>query len=176
MHICAEMKCNGDFSRQIKNPLVGFELSFVKVLIIYKMKIYYFLLLFAIISCNAEKNSDKEQIIKVLDEQAKAWNDGNIEAYMLGYLQSDSLRFASGGNVSYGWETTLERYKKAYPDKETMGILTFSEIDIELISNDAALVFGKWELERASDHPWGLFTLLFKKTDEGLRVVHDHTS
>jgi len=140
------------------------------------MKIYYFLLLFAIISCNAEKNSDKEQIIKVLDEQAKAWNEGNIEAYMEGYLQSDSLRFASGGNVSYGWETTLERYKKGYPDKETMGILIFSEIDIKLISDEAALVFGKWELERKSDHPWGLFTLLFKKTDEGWRVVHDHTS
>jgi ketosteroid isomerase-like protein len=95
---------------------------------------------------------------------------------MFGYLKSDSLRFASGGNVSYGWQTTLERYAKGYPDKEAMGKLTFSKIDIKIISEDAALVFGKWELERESDSPWGLFTLLFKYTETGWRIVHDHTS
>jgi ketosteroid isomerase-like protein len=57
-----------------------------------------------------------------------------------------------------------------------MGKLIFSNIDIDLISQEAAIVFGKWELERESDHPWGLFTLIFKKTNEGWRIVHDHTS
>ena len=140
------------------------------------MRIFYLLLVFSIISCNTEKVADKVLIEKVLTEQAAAWNNGDIEAYMAGYLQSDSLRFASGGNVSYGWQTTLNRYQKGYPDKATMGKLIFSNIDIELISPDTAIVFGKWELERENDHPWGLFTLVFKKTDEGWRIVHDHTS
>ena len=118
----------------------------------------------------------KEDIFDVLMEQQRAWNKGNIEAFMQGYYKSDSLRFASGGNVTYGWQTTLDRYLKGYPDKSIMGQLTFSEIDIKLISNTSALVFGKWELERELDHPLGLFTLLFQKTPEGWRIVHDHTS
>lgn len=140
------------------------------------MRIYILFLVFTIISCNTEKVADRVLIKTVLNEQAIAWNNGNLEAYMAGYFQSDSLRFASGGNVSYGWETTLNRYKKGYPDKSAMGKLTFSNIDIKIISEKSALVFGKWELKREADHPWGLFTLLFKKTDAGWRIVHDHTS
>ena len=140
------------------------------------MRIFYLLLVFSILSCNTEKVADQALIKQVLNEQAIAWNKGNLEAYMAGYLQSDSLRFASGGNVSYGWQTTLDRYQKGYPDKATMGKLVFSNIDIELISAEAAIVFGKWELERKTDHPWGLFTLIFKKKDEGWRILHDHTS
>ena len=140
------------------------------------MRIYYLLLLFTVISCQPENVADTILIKQVLNEQAIAWNNGNLEAYMAGYLQSNSLRFASGGNVSYGWQTTLNRYQKGYPDKATMGKLVFSNIDIELISAEAAIVFGKWELERKADHPWGLFTLIFKKTDEGWRIAHDHTS
>lgn len=140
------------------------------------MRIYILFLVFTIISCNTEKVADRVLIKTVLNEQAIAWNNGNLEAYMAGYHRSDSLRFASGGNVTYGWLTTLERYKKGYPDKSAMGKLTFSNIDIKIISEKSALVFGKWELKREADHPWGLFTLLFKKTDAGWRIVHDHTS
>jgi len=112
----------------------------------------------------------------VLDAQAAAWNQGDIEKYMAGYARSDSLRFASGGKVSYGWQTTLERYREGYPDRVAMGILTFSDIDITVISDDAVFVFGKWELQKVDERPWGLFTLVFRKTDEGWRIVHDHTS
>lgn len=139
------------------------------------MKILLFISLLFLVSCNGN-NKDAEQIRNVLTLQEKAWNEGDITGYMAGYMQSDSLRFASGGNVSYGWKTTFERYKKGYPNKKTMGKLTFSDIDIKLISEDAALVFGKWELEREKDHPWGLFTLLFKNTNEGWKIIHDHTS
>ena len=141
---------------------------------------YYLLaiLITGLASCkqNSNKESVKQEIISVLMEQQDSWNEGNIEAFMQGYYKSDSLRFASRGNVTYGWQTTLDRYLKGYPDKSIMGQLTFSEIDIKLISNTFALVFGKWELERTGDHPWGLFTLLFQKTSEGWRIVHDHTS
>lgn len=113
----------------------------------------------------------------VINTQVQHWNNGDIEKYMFGYHQSDSLRFASGGMITYGWKSTLERYLKGYPDKTQMGRLTFSQTDIEVISADAALVFGRWQLERQSgDNPWGLFTLLFRKFPEGWRIVSDHTS
>lgn len=140
------------------------------------MKTLLFLIPFFLISCNVSNNQDNEQIRRVLIIQEKSWNAGDIKGYMAGYKQSDSLRFASGGNVTYGWETTLERYQRGYPDKASMGTLTFSNIDIKLISPDAALVFGKWELERENDHPWGLFTLIFNRTIDGWKIIHDHTS
>ncbi len=142
------------------------------------MKYLSFILTAVLLSCQNTTHTTtvKDEIMQVLMSQQNAWNDGDIEGYMQGYFKSDSLRFASGGNVSYGWETTLKRYAAGYPDKNSMGQLTFSEIDISIISEDSALVFGKWELERDSDHPWGLFTLLFKKTDEGWFIIHDHTS
>ncbi|RLD42026.1 MAG: DUF4440 domain-containing protein, partial [Bacteroidetes bacterium] len=126
--------------------------------------------------CPSTDEAAKKEINQILLEQQNGWNNGSIKAYMQGYQKSDSLRFASGGNVSYGWKTTLDRYLKGYPDKSTMGKLTFSEIDIKIISENSALVFGKWELEREQDHPWGLFTLVFRLTDNGWRIVHDHTS
>lgn len=142
------------------------------------MKYLTIILITGLLSCQNTINKPivKEEILTVLTSQQNAWNEGNIEGYMQGYLKSDSLRFASGGNVSYGWQNTFERYTAGYPDKNSMGKLTFSEIDISILSENTALVFGKWELERASDHPWGLFTLFFKKTTEGWRIVHDHTS
>ncbi|WP_222931465.1 YybH family protein, partial [Xanthovirga aplysinae] len=93
-----------------------------------------------------------------------------------GYWESDSLRFASGGNVSYGWKTTLEGYKTRYPNRDMMGNLTFTLYDVKVISEKDALVFGKWHLKRKADEPWGLFTLLFKKTSGGWKIIADHTS
>ncbi len=122
----------------------------------------------------------KSAIREVLEAQAEAWNAGDLEGFMQGYARTDSLRFASGGSVRYGWQTTLDNYRRSYPDRAAMGTLTFSDLDIRVLSPTDALVFGRWRLDRASDAPGGLFTLLMKKreTEGGLawRVVHDHTS
>jgi ketosteroid isomerase-like protein len=126
---------------------------------------------------HAQHNEQMEhQIRLVMDKQIAGWNSGNVDSFMIGYAQFDSLRFASGGTVTYGWKNMLQRYKKSYATKETMGILTFGEITIDPISNDAAVVFGKWSLKRRTDEPWGLFTLLFKHINGEWRIVHDHTS
>jgi ketosteroid isomerase-like protein len=124
----------------------------------------------------AEIGERQREILNVLAAQVKAWNEGDIDGYMEGYVRSDSLRFASGGNVTYGWENTMERYKDRYSSKRRMGTLSFSDLDVNLLSDDAALVFGKWDLKMRSEEPWGLFTLLMRKTGDGWRIVHDHTS
>jgi len=118
----------------------------------------------------------KDQVISVIKKSEQDWNEGSIESFMGSYLRSDSLRFASGGSINYGWQPVLEGYKRRYQDKAAMGKLTFSELDITVISNDAAIVFGRFTLERENDQPTGLFTLLFRKTKDGWRIVHDHTS
>lgn len=112
----------------------------------------------------------------LLDEQVAAWNRGDVEAFMAGYWKSDELRFASGGDVTHGWDATLARYHTRYPDRAAMGTLSFEEIDVRALGPDHALAFGRYVLERESDRPTGLFTLLLERRAEGWRIVHDHTS
>lgn len=114
----------------------------------------------------------------VLQAQESAWNRGDLEGFMEGYWQSDSLRFVSGGNVRYGWQATLEAYRRGYPDRATMGTLSFTVLDVHLVGRDDAYVLGRWTLAReASFEPAaGLFTLLFHRFPAGWRILHDHTS
>lgn len=114
----------------------------------------------------------------VLEAQMSAWNAGDLAGYMDGYAREDSLRFASGGDVWYGWETTYNRYRESYADSGAMGRLTFSAVDVRLLDPQRAVVFGRWALQRSEAYTnvSGLFTLLFAKRPEGWRIIHDHTS
>jgi ketosteroid isomerase-like protein len=112
----------------------------------------------------------------VLEAQRDAWNRGDIEGYMDGYDRSEKTVFVSGDKVARGWQTVLDRYKKTYDTREKMGVLTFSDLEITLLGADSASVLGSWSLKRANDEPHGRFTLIFKRTDKGWRIVHDHTS
>lgn len=132
--------------------------------------------LLLLLSSSAMAQSDEEAIRGVLSAQQTAWNDGDIDTFMDGYWASDSLTFASGGNYLQGWQTTLERYKRAYPDRAAMGILTFTLYQVDVLSDDDAFVFGRYELERADDRPTGVFTLMLRKIDGEWKVVFDHTS
>lgn len=142
------------------------------------MRFFIFLgyLIISTLSVFSQTNDDKELILKNLYTSQEGWNEGNWEKYMSGYKNSDSIRFVGGGNCTYGWETVLTRYKKAYPDKTAMGILSFSEINVNILSDKFSLVLGKWSLRREKDNPWGLFTLIFEKTKEGWKIIHDHSS
>ena len=116
------------------------------------------------------------QIRSVLSAQQEAWNRGDIDAFMNGYARSASTVFVSEDTIRRGWETVRERYRKKYSDRAKMGTLAFSDLDITLLSPDAAVVLGRWSLKRANDQPHGRFTLIFKRLPEGWRIVHDHTS
>ncbi len=121
-------------------------------------------------------NAEIIYLLTVLDKQVDSWNQCDIDGYMAGYWQSDSLRFASGNNISYGWQKTLDGFKSRYDTPEAIGHLDFSDVKITVLSEDAALVFGRYKLKRKTDEPSGLFTLIFKKKEEGWRIVADHTS
>lgn len=116
------------------------------------------------------------EIRAVLHAQQDAWNRGDIDGFMSGYARSGSTTFISEDAVRKGWETVRARYLKKYSDRAKMGRLTFSDLEITPISADAAVVLGRWKLRRAQDRPRGRFTLIFRKTADGWRIVHDHTS
>lgn len=112
----------------------------------------------------------------VLDAQVAAWNRGDIESFMTGYWRSEKLTFAGANGVTRGWQGLIERYRRNYPDRKAMGTLSFSEIEITPLGRDAALILGHWQLDREADRPGGVFSLVARKTPEGWRIIHDHTS
>lgn len=116
------------------------------------------------------------EIRAVLTAQAHAWNRGDVDAYMNGYARAGSTQFVSDDTITRGWKTVRDRYAKKYSSREKMGRLSFSDLQITPIGADAAFVVGRWKLERKGDKPRGRFTLLMRRTPEGWRIVHDHTS
>src|SRR4029077_18944565 len=116
------------------------------------------------------------EIRAVLQTQQEAWNRGDMDAFLNTYARSVSTVFISGDTVTRGWQTVRARYKMKYRSRAKMGKLRFYVLKIQPLKNDAAVVFGRWLLKRATnDNPRGLFTLVFRRTSDGWRIVHDHT-
>ncbi|MFB0924778.1 MAG: DUF4440 domain-containing protein [Vicingaceae bacterium] len=127
------------------------------------------------ISCNTNNSSEKDAIMNVMNMQEQAWSDGSVDDFMKGYWQSDSLMFVGKNGIKYGWETTLDNYKKSYPDKSAMGKLEFDVIKLE-VNGSSAFMLGKWSLIRENDNPNGYFDLYWKKLDGKWVITIDHTS
>ena len=141
------------------------------------LSIISYVLMAALVCAAPEQTSSSvAEIQSVLTAQQDAWNRGDIDAFMNGYARSASTVFVSEDEVGRGWETVRERYRVKYSDRAKMGTLSFSDIEVTMHSPDAAIVLGRWRLQRANDEPHGRFTLIFKRLPEGWRIVHDHTS
>lgn len=109
-------------------------------------------LFFAVLSVGfsfAQKMNVQEEILHVMQSQQRAWNNGDIDGFMqIGYWHSDSLQFVGTKSITYGWQKTLDNYKKAYPNKLAMGVLNFSVLQIQQLSENACFVIGAWHLSR----------------------------
>lgn len=134
-------------------------------------------LMFAAAGSEPDTNAE-ESIRKTLSAQETAWNNGDIPGFMSGYVRDDTLRFSSGGNTQRGWESALKRYQMSYSTREKMGTLKFSDLEVLVLSDEYAEVFGKFHLARDKSvgDASGLFTLLMKKQGDQWLVWHDHTS
>ncbi|MFC3560859.1 YybH family protein [Pedobacter jamesrossensis] len=133
------------------------------------------LMLFSI-SAIAQTSKDKQSIIDILEKQRGEWNKGNLETFMQAYVNSDSLLFVGKSGPTYGYEKTLENYRKSYPGKAGMGFLTFGIKKVEFLNKDVAFVLGSWHLKREKDEPQGYFTLLLKKINGEWKIFIDHSS
>jgi len=122
------------------------------------------------------RQADRLAITKLFDEQTVSWNRGDIDTFLQGYWHSPELTFAGGSGIARGYDGVLARYKKNYPDRAAMGSLDLSNIEIRFVGPDAALVLGRWHLQRASGDIGGVTSLVLQKFPEGWRIIHDHTS
>ena len=112
----------------------------------------------------------------VIEAQAAAWNRGDVNGYMEGYAKEETTTFVSGDTITRGWQTVHDRYAARYDTREKMGTLAFSELELRPLSEFYIMATGRWQLTRLSDTPRGRFTLIFRRTAAGWRIVHDHTS
>jgi ketosteroid isomerase-like protein len=121
---------------------------------------------------------DELDIIKVLTAQERAWNRGDIDAFLSGYKDSPDLIFI-GRQVSHGFAQLQTDYKHNYPNKDAMGALSFSELEPHLLSDRFAVVLGHYRVDRnkkAGGPADGIFSLVFEKTDKGWKIIVDHTT
>jgi hypothetical protein len=135
--------------------------------------------LLLVLACSSIHQADsfnEAEIRQILIQQEKCWNQGDLECFMEGYWKSDSLRFIGKSGINYGWQATLDNYKKSYPDKAAMGKLEFDILSVEPLGPENCLVTGKWKLIRESDTPNGLFTLIWKRFGDEWKIVYDHSS
>ena len=138
-----------------------------------KKCILFFVLLLASILLRAQ---DRQAVVKLMSDQQSAWNNGDIESFMQGYWKSDSLVFVGKTAPQYGWQTTTDHYKKAYPDKASMGQLAFTIIKLDVLDKNNAFMLGAWHLTRDAGALGGYFTLWFRKINGEWKIVCDHTS
>ena len=138
----------------------------------------YFLIICALIltQVSFSQSSEKQDIkdIKaVLKAKGLAWSKDNIEEFMEGYWKSDSLNFMDSNGITYGWENTLERYKKAYPTEDHTGTLSFKINAVTKITDDAYYVLGEYHLKRNVGNADGIFMLVFKKIEGEWKIIVD---
>lgn len=123
------------------------------------------------------RDQDGRAIRAVLAGQVAAWNTGDLDGFMKGYWDDDRLFFISGGKDVKGFKALKERYDTNYRGEgKEMGKLTFSEVHVEPLGPDAALVRGKWQVETKKETGGGWYTLIFRKLDGVWKITHDHTS
>ena len=118
----------------------------------------------------------EDTIAQTLLAQAAAWNEGNLEEFMQTYWKDDDLKFVSGGSITKGWSSTMRRYRDKYRGGEGLGKLSFEKLDVDLVTDDVAIVTGRFNLVRGEETPTGLFSLVMRRDAGVWRIVHDHTS
>lgn len=120
--------------------------------------------------------TSKKEITTMMLQQANDWSNGNIEAFMEGYIKSDSLKFVGSNGLTYGWKNTLENYKKGYPTKEHTGTLTFNLLEFDQLANDVFLVIGEYHLKRTVGNANGMFSIILKRINDEWKIIADHSS
>ncbi|MBZ4188790.1 YybH family protein [Niabella beijingensis] len=141
------------------------------------MKKYYFLVLLNLILLSGQaQQTDEQQIRAVMEQQITAWNQGNLEVFMDTYWKNDSLLFVGKKGTTYGWQQTLDNYRRSYPSRDEMGTLKFTLLKIQPLGTGFCNVVGKWQLTRKQGDLSGHFTLIFRKIAGSWKIIQDHSS
>ena len=140
-------------------------------------KSLFFIGLILLVSCATDKSSNKDivAIKKVLHTSAEQWSSGSLEGFMDAYWKSDSLQFIGSRGITYGWQNTLDNYKKGYPTKDHTGKLSFNILKVNYLAKNLYAVVGTYHLERVVGEADGIYTLIVKKINNKWVIISDHS-
>ena len=133
-------------------------------------------------ACKTQKISSsnyetsKTEITTMLLQTARDWSKGDLERFMNGYIKSDSLKFVGSSGITYGWQQTLDNYRKGYPSKDHTGTLTFNLLEFDQLANDVFLVIGEFHLKRTVGDADGMFSIILKRINGEWKIIADHSS
>jgi hypothetical protein len=133
-------------------------------------------MLFCLPCLGLAQQPDEKVILNILHEQTLSWNRGDIETFMKGYWNHDSLMFIGKSGVTYGYLNTMNNYKRNYSDTTKMGKLFFDILQVKRLSPDHYFVVGKWTLKRTIGDLGGHYTLVFRRINNQWVIVSDHSS
>jgi len=122
------------------------------------------------------QTADEKAVRKILEDQIFYWNKGDLDNFVKGYWNNDSVMFIGSRGVIYGYQNTLQRYKTTYSDTAQMGKLAFTILYLNRLSPEYYFVTGKWVLKRTVGDAGGHFTLLFRKIRGEWKIIADHSS
>jgi len=165
-----------------KTQFIPPKRQFQSYLNVKKTVIGVFALIFCLISCEpliGPNGMDKTFPIKQnMQEQEDSWNRGDLEGFMKHYWKSDSLRFIGKSGLNYGWQKTLDNYKKSYPDKANMGTLKFTNKSLDIVGEHTIFVIGEWKLTRADSlgDLGGMYSLIWEQKNGDWVITTDHSS
>jgi uncharacterized protein (TIGR02246 family) len=124
----------------------------------------------------ASQKSERAAILSVINTMQEAWNHGDFRGYMAGFKNPDVV-FVSGGKFQDGWQGTLDHYVRDYGGSpEQRGTLRFYDMKVDLLAPDAAMLIGRYRLERSGRVTEGINTRLFRKVRGKWLISVNHVS
>jgi uncharacterized protein (TIGR02246 family) len=119
---------------------------------------------------------DEAAIRAATAASSAAWNRGDIKGHLAIYDEATTFMTTDGPRpgVAPIEEAFLKKYFNNGVPKQS---LAFSQVAVRRLGDDAALETGRFQLSGGGlPEQSGWFTLVWKRTPEGWRVIHDHSS
>ena len=118
---------------------------------------------------------DEAQIRAALQGSADAWNRADLKGHLAIYV--DDATFMTQNGPRPGVAQTEQAFLKAFwRDGRPRQQLRFEHAVVRALGADAALMTGRFILSGGGEpEQSGWFSLVWRRTPQGWKVVHDHT-
>jgi ketosteroid isomerase-like protein len=117
-------------------------------------------------------------VVKIVLAQESAWNKGDLDGFLAGFKDAPDTQ-AVLGNRAVGMAEIHNAFHNNYPNREAMGLLSYSDVEARMLGENFALATGKYHLDRSKKYGGpadGTFTEVMEKTPKGWQIIFDETT